>query len=367
MSVKSVGPMIAIALLVIMFTSFVPAGFAVSSNYTSVAVNSNNTLGADYFTVGLYKYYDDDTYPDCTEFDSNSFNPVGSASVAIGDSIKYSVDGGDWAISAGSYNVIYGNIFIVIFGDHSEYHPDLEIKLFDGDVELPSNDYYVTISLGNDAASIESGFAYSISINVVFPDSLPISSGCESLTAKLFFTVNTVVSGDFSLFGIYYQSDTIVLAEAEIDIDEIEIETEGYDSKPTMITIHGSEYDAIQVVQNDEGGIAEDGKIDVTVLVPKGKQFCIFIEKQKTTAQLRINLDVTLDGVPYHKLSTMTMAADTSYYTVHDGSLRYCTAAQINSHPEWWTVSNSEIVTIQITDDRGDVPDSVKLGIVFLN
>ena len=344
-------------------------GFA-TTGYTAATTSVANSVTAEYFTVNLYQYKLSGT-PDEVSFTSETFNnyfeELDPTELEMGKiTFNYSTDHSSKIIAIGSYDILFGNVYMVINGKSGvEYQPIMEIVLKKPDGSIISSEglYESIVSLGNTTSALSINKAYKVTCSADFINTYSLSSGISTLTAEI--VIGSVIVNENQ--GVFDYGCNATLVEHSTVVDNIEIETEGYDMNPTTVTTGGSSYNAVTIVQNSSGGSAQNGDIDVTMSITSGKHFIIQFTKAYTKNKTyKLTITVKIGNTTYNSGTIkMTEGGITRYYGLKSGSV---TDLQGNiSNQNYWFYSANSDIKVTIKDQNNDVDDSFKIRIMFSN
>ena len=353
---------------VIMFALPMAEGFASPTGYTSTTVCSDNSISAEYFTVGLYSRAGDVYAPATSDrILSNPINIDGSGNVVVG-----------------SNTLSPDNLYIRISGPSgSGYNYSLStpvMYLMDNGSSISGTVYALTVGSATYSTSngtwtgdttLYADTWYNISFEVTFTTAHTIVS--ETFDGSVSIVVSGIVTGD-SIHGTYAESHS---CDFEIQSITNELEQlnddnpyfEGYAISDEIqsggYTYNGQSYDAVRIENEDNvhHGIADGGQVQVSIIIPSGKSFMIVL--YDTTGNGRIHVTVTGDNT-YHTPSSGIKLSATMYIAYSSGTTLsgYSSFGGANSSGNWIPAGTGN-VTIEIHDSNGNINENCKMDIIL--
>lgn len=165
------------------------------------------------------------------------------------------------------------------------------------------------------------------------------------------FITECIIGGNPINITVHYGSPVVISDE-----------TPDYDTEDSTLTIRGTTYDTILIVNSEtEGdGIAdEDGNVDVQFTMNDSRPFCFAIEHiNGENSKLRIT--VTIDGVT--KQYTSNISGNVIHYIGQNG--KYFSLPELINGEDW--ISSANTIEITIVNYNGHVPSNVRFNILFL-
>lgn len=140
-------------------------------------------------------------------------------------------------------------------------------------------------------------------------------------------------------------------------------ETPGYEPVNSTVTVNGTEYETIQIVNetNDKGGIADStGHVNVKLTLNDDKPFCIAIHKDNGLLS-SMTVTVTINGNTRQYSSDIILFSYTQYIGT---SKLYTNLSELIEKND--TIQSDSEITIRITDNFGYVPDNVTASVLFV-
>ena len=140
-------------------------------------------------------------------------------------------------------------------------------------------------------------------------------------------------------------------------------DTPDYEPIQDTITIGQTDYEGIRIVntENEGNGIADaDGNVDVSFTMDNDRPFCIAIH-HIDGENSKLKIDITIDGVTKHY--TSNISGQIIQYLGHDN--KYFSLNTLRNNEDW--IQTTSLITVEITNYAGHVPDNVTLSILFLD
>lgn len=382
MAYKFPPPVVLLTVLTVVGLFLIPqvsAGYA-SASYSAVTVCSNNTLTADYFTLGLYSYDDYAQHPyESVEFDQDDFTPCGG-SFASG-SIEYTQNGAVKTIVANNYALTPSNLyFVVIYSGVIpgwSYSLSFDFEFRDGNDTVSG----VTGYLVHDDEVIDDDTVFSpnVAYRVQFSANFPAVSFSEnSITCSVIFQGIRATAS--AIRGTYCVTEacSMTLIEDSPVMDQVDI-TPGAGVSGTVnkteSTVSGRPTVNISNSTNTYGGVADsDGNVNLSISIPANTPFLVRIwnkESYNVTTHVEIG-NVIINGQTgshtYNRNLTAGFATFLCHYVDSYGSHQWyrSSLSQIIDNNGWY-YSSSGTVTIEIEAHYDDGSGTKTAQNVFLD
>lgn len=369
--------MLIISAIALIAVQPISVGFALPT-YTATTVSSNNTVSAEYFTIGFYTYnnYDADDVPFVVEnYDIDDFTPV--SSIFNNDRIQYTMNGDQKVINNTTFHFTQDNLYLIITGKNDNYTvlaSGLSVAVTGLDGATITNTLNVGGMTSNYTLSSSNAYSLSVSstINHTFTGTNPDVTIQISLTVSVVNHCNGCCVSD--THQVQFKESTIIEEITDLNDDptsDFNPETGNYTINAGSTYTYGTtDYGAVNISAKGTEYITSDHTVQFDLTLPSDKEFCLAIKSTNNPGEFTISIDVVINGVSKTYSGDIRVNGNKTYYVhAEDPTSSTKIVRKENFQPElsywYWFSSDSNIILHVTNKDGYQVANNIKLDIIL--